>query len=89
MKVEFDPQRPSGSRILSIAVGDAPLDPGRAYRVATNDFLARGGDGYSSFAAVEPLLPLEDTPLLANEVIVYLRTLGTVRSTVEGRLTAK
>ena len=35
--------------------------------------MARGGDGYTAFAANEPLLPLDDTPLLANEVMIYLR----------------
>ena len=39
--------------------------------------MARGGDGYSAFAGVEPLVPLDDAPLLANEVMVYLRELGT------------
>ena len=89
LRVEFDPRRPAGNRILSIQSGGAPLDPNKSYRVATNDFMARGGDGYSTFAAVKPLVPLDDTPLLANEVMVYLRDLGTVRVGVDGRLTAK
>ena len=76
MTIEYDPQQPAGSRILSIAVGGAPLDPDKIYRVATNDFMARGGDGYTAFAANKPLVPLEDAPLLANEVMVYLRELG-------------
>jgi 2',3'-cyclic-nucleotide 2'-phosphodiesterase (5'-nucleotidase family) len=37
----------AGSRVLSIAVGGAPLDPDKFYRVAVNDFMARGGDGYA------------------------------------------
>ena len=65
MKVEFDPRRPAGSRVLSITVGDAPLDADKTYRVAVNDFMARGGDGYP-FAAIDPLVPLEDTPLLVG-----------------------
>ncbi|MEX2036813.1 MAG: bifunctional UDP-sugar hydrolase/5'-nucleotidase [Xanthobacteraceae bacterium] len=89
LAVEFDPQRAAGNRVLSIKVGGAPLDPSKTYRVATNDFLARGGDGYAAFAAVRPLLPIDDTPLLANEVMVYLRDLGTVRTGVEGRMAAK
>ena len=90
MTIEFDPQRPAGSRVLSIAAGGAPLDPDKFYRVAVNDFMARGGDGYAAFAAVDPLLPLEDTPLLSDEVMVYLRDLGhSVQSRVEGRITAK
>ena len=90
MKIEFDPQRAVGHRVLTIAVGGAPLDPNKFYRVAVNDFMARGGDDYSTFAAVDPLLPLEDTPLLSDEVMIYLRDLGhSVQSRVEGRITAK
>ena len=87
MTVEFDPHRPAGIRVLSITVDGAPLEPDKSYRVATNDFMARGGDGYSAFAAVDPLVPLEDTPLLATEVMVYLLGIDKVQSAVEGRIT--
>jgi len=90
MTIAFNPQQAAGSRVLSIVVGGTPLDPNKFYRVAVNDFMARGGDGYSTFAAVDPLLPLEDTPLLSDEVMIYLRDLGhSVQSRVEGRITAK
>jgi 2',3'-cyclic-nucleotide 2'-phosphodiesterase (5'-nucleotidase family) len=90
MTIEFDPQQPAGSRVLSIAVGGTPLDPNKFYRIAVNDFMARGGDDYSTFAAVDPLLPLEDSPLLSDEVMIYLRDLGhSVQSRIEGRITAK
>lgn len=89
LRIEYDPQRPAGSRILSISVDGKPLDPDKAYRVATNDFMARGGDGYTGFAGNKPLVPLDDAPLLSNEVMVYLRGLGTVRNGVDGRLLAK
>jgi 2',3'-cyclic-nucleotide 2'-phosphodiesterase (5'-nucleotidase family) len=75
--------------VTAITVGDAPLDPERTYRVAVNDFMARGSDGYTMFAAVDPLLPLEDAPLLSDEVMVYLHGLDSIRSTVEGRITAQ
>ena len=89
MTVEFDPRQPAGARVLGITIGGAPLDPAKTYRIATNDFMARGADGYTSFADLEPLVPLEDAPLLSDEVMVYLRGVGTVQSTVEGRLSAK
>lgn len=89
LAIEFDPLRPAGDRVLSIKVGGAPLDPDRTYRMATNDFLARGGDDYASFAGAKPLMPVDDSPLLTNEVMIYLRKLGTVRTGVEGRLMAK
>jgi 2',3'-cyclic-nucleotide 2'-phosphodiesterase (5'-nucleotidase family) len=72
-----------------MAVGGAPLDPEGTYRVAVNDFMARGSDGYSMFAAVDPLLPLDDTPLLSDEVMIYLHGLDSIRSGIEGRIAAK
>jgi 2',3'-cyclic-nucleotide 2'-phosphodiesterase (5'-nucleotidase family) len=89
MTIEFDPRQPAGARVVTIAVGGVPLDPAKTYRIATNDFMARGGDGYSSLAELEPLVPLGDAPLLSDEVMIYLRKLDRVESTVEGRLTAK
>jgi 2',3'-cyclic-nucleotide 2'-phosphodiesterase (5'-nucleotidase family) len=86
MTVEADVSRPPGNRVVSIKVGDAPLDATKIYKVATNDFLARGGDGYTMFRDAKRLLPDEDGPLLANDLMVYLRRLGTVRNGVEGRI---
>jgi len=89
MRVEYDPQRPAGSRVLSIEVGGAPLDPDRTYKVATNDFMARGGDGYTSLAHNAPAVPPGDSPRLSNEVMVYLRETGEVRTGVDGRMQAR
>ena len=89
MKVEFDPRQPAGAASSASPSAARRSTPAKTYRIATNDFMARGGDGYTSFAAIEPLVPLEDTPLLSDEVMVYLRGLGSVQSTVEGRLSAK
>jgi 2',3'-cyclic-nucleotide 2'-phosphodiesterase (5'-nucleotidase family) len=89
LTVEADTSRPAGDRIVSIKVGDAPLDESRIYRVAVNDFMARGGDGYVSFDQAPPLLPPADAPLLTTEVMRYIQSLGTVRARVEGRIVVK
>jgi 5'-nucleotidase / UDP-sugar diphosphatase len=89
MVIEYDPRRPAGRRIVSIRIAGKPLDPNRTYRIATNDFLARGGDGYTSFADAKPLIPIDDSPLMANEAMVYVRKLGTVRTAVGGRIILK
>lgn len=89
LKIEFEPQRLPGSRIVSIEVAGAPLDPDRTYRIATNDFMARGGDDYAGLAAVSPIVPLKDTPLVSDEVMVYLRDRGSISTGVEGRLVSK
>jgi 2',3'-cyclic-nucleotide 2'-phosphodiesterase (5'-nucleotidase family) len=89
LAIEADLSRPAGTRIVSIKVGDAPLDAERIYKVATNDFLARGGDGYEAFRSAHHPLPDFDAPLLANEVMTYLRRLGAVRADAGGRLIFK
>jgi 2',3'-cyclic-nucleotide 2'-phosphodiesterase (5'-nucleotidase family) len=89
MAVEADASRLPGSRVLSIKVGDAPLDERKVYRVATNDFLARGGDGYTMFRDATPLLPVNDAPLVTNAVMDYVQRIGEVRNLVEGRIVLK
>jgi 2',3'-cyclic-nucleotide 2'-phosphodiesterase (5'-nucleotidase family) len=84
--IEFDPKQPAGSRIRSVRIAGEPLDLDRIYRVATNDFMARGQDGYATLPNGTELVPADDAPLLAHEVMEYLRKLGTVRTGVEGRL---
>ena len=70
-------------------VAGAPLDEARTYRVAALDFLARGGDDYTMFRDARRITPDNDAPLMVNEVVGYLRQLGTARTGVEGRIAAK
>lgn len=54
----FDTSRRPGDRLVSLAVAGAPVDPKRTYVVATNSFLAYGGDGFEEFTqggAIEDL----------------------------------
>ena len=62
------------------------LDPARIYRVATNDFMLGGGDGYTALSRGKVLIGTTDGKLMANEVMVYIRKLGTVDAKVEGRI---
>jgi 5'-nucleotidase/UDP-sugar diphosphatase len=86
LAIEVDLKRPAGDRIVAIRIGGAPLDEARIYKVAINDFLARGGDGYVWFRDARHVLPESDSPLLANAVMAYVKTLGTVRTAIEGRI---
>ena len=40
---------PVGSKVSNIAINGVPVDPAATYRVAMNNFLADGGDGFSVF----------------------------------------
>ena len=89
LTIEADMRKPAGSRIVSIKAGGVPLDDARVYRVSTNDFMARGGDGYVQFRNARRLLRDDDSPILANEVMVYIRKIGTLKTGVEGRIVVK
>ena len=84
LTVTFDPARPAGARVLTVTVGDAALDPDAHDTLATNDFLAGGGDGYVMLAG--EARRLGDGPLVAQLVIDHLQAAGTVAPAVEGRL---
>ena len=56
MSYAYDPKRPPGSRIVEVEVGGDPLDVGRTYRVAANDYMFRGGDGYEALARGEVVI---------------------------------
>jgi len=47
----YDATLAEGSRITSIVVNGAPIDPAATYRVGTFSFLAQGGDNFRVFAA--------------------------------------
>ncbi|MEK7865989.1 MAG: bifunctional UDP-sugar hydrolase/5'-nucleotidase, partial [Planctomycetota bacterium] len=49
LAVDFDRMAPAGKRVVSASVGGEPIRADRAYKVATNNFLARGGDGHEVF----------------------------------------
>ena len=82
----FDARRPKGGRVVDIAVGGNPLDGAAAYTLATNDFLAAGGDRYAVFEAVERLIPARDGTLLATQVMEHVAGAGTVSPVLEGRI---
>lgn len=88
MKVVVDPKRPAGDRVLSVQVGDAPLDPSRTYSVGANNFMFSGGDDYGRFlTAGRVLVGLTDGSLIANAVMGEVRRVGTVTIATEGRIT--
>lgn len=89
MKVVFDPKRPMRKRVVSLEVAGKPVEANRVYRVAILDFLARGGDDYITFRNAKRVTPDADAPLLANEVIGYLKSLGTVRTVTERRIVSR
>ncbi|KAF1969596.1 ser/Thr protein phosphatase family protein [Bimuria novae-zelandiae CBS 107.79] len=50
---ETDYSQPPHKRILSVSIGEEPLDESRAYRLVTRGYMGRGKDGYTSLLIEE------------------------------------
>lgn len=86
MTYTFDASKPAGERVLDVAVNGAPIDPGASYSLATNDFMGRGGDGYSMFSGKPSVIEANAAELMAAQVIRAFET-GAAVPTLDGRVT--
>lgn len=91
LRVAVDLSRPVGDRVTSAAIGGKPLDPAAIYRVAINDYMLRGGDGYGMFAKTSGAGSSDVSAdagnrLLANDVMSWLREKGSVAPRIDGRI---
>jgi 5'-nucleotidase len=84
----FDPGRPPGERVVRVLVGGTPLDPTRLYTIATNNFLARGGDGYAMLTIGRVLVRPEDGPSFTKALVEAIEQARVVEPRVEGRIEA-
>ncbi|PYM61763.1 MAG: bifunctional metallophosphatase/5'-nucleotidase [Candidatus Rokuibacteriota bacterium] len=86
LRFVFDPRRPKGNRVLEVLIGGKPLDPSAIYKLATNEYMMAGGDGYASLKRGRPLIDASGGALMAGIVIDYIAARGTVSPAVEGRI---
>jgi len=77
---------PAGQRIKSIEHDGTAIMPDVRYKVASNDFLLGGGDGYAALGRGRTLIGKTDGRLLADVVMGYIRGLKTIDAAVEGRI---
>ena len=89
LKIVVESTRPAGQRVISVEVGGEPLDDARTYKVATNDFMLRGGDGYTALAGKVAATVDSGGALLANDVMSHARRLGTISLKPEGRIVVR
>lgn len=59
----------AGNRVGDIAIGGVPVTDGGRYRVATNNFLSAGGDGFDTFTAGTELV---GGPVDLDAFVAYL-----------------
>jgi 5'-nucleotidase len=89
LRIEADLNAPAGRRLVSAEVlrGERAgrVDPERAYRLVTNNFLRAGGDGYAMLrdAALEAY---DSGPLLEEIVAAHLTALAPAQPRTDGRI---
>ena len=82
----FDASAEAGKRVSEVMVAGAPLDEGKTYTVAVNDYILGGGDGYSALGGGKVITGTGGGQLVANDVMAYVEKIGTVKPAVEGRI---
>ncbi|MCE4223217.1 bifunctional metallophosphatase/5'-nucleotidase [Methylobacterium sp. C25] len=86
LDVTLDPSRQLGARVASAMVGRQPLDDARSYRVAANNFMLDGGNGYGMLREGRVLIGTTDGMLLANAVIDYIASHSPLPPVPGGRI---
>lgn len=80
----YDSSKASGSRVTEVKIAGAPLDPAKTYTLATNDFMAAGGDNYTMFMNGGTVA---EYPALDEIVIEYIKAVGFGAAVTDGRIT--
>jgi len=98
----YSPSATIGSRLKEVIISGKSLEPDKEYSVATNDFLAAGGDGYRAFGDAikaskdfeiiggmmkgEKLVYSDSGRWLKDVVIQYIKEKKTIAPKTEGRI---
>jgi len=98
----YDRSNPKGSRVKEVFVNGIPLAIDKEYTVATNDFLAAGGDGYKAFGDAvksskdyevtggamkgDKLVYCDSGRWLRDVVVDYIKSQRVVSPSVEARI---
>ena len=103
LSFKYSASNKRGSRVKEVLIAGQPIDPGQQeYIVATNDFLAAGGDGYKAFGEAikaskdfliiggmmkgEKVAYSDSGRWLRDVVVDYLKEMRRIAPKVEGRI---
>ncbi len=103
LSFKYSPSGAKGARIREILIAGQPVNPGKEYTIATNDFLAVGGDGYKAFADAvkssetfsvvggtlqgDKIVYADSSRWIRDVVVEYIREKGKIAPRKEGRIT--
>lgn len=85
IRFTFDASRPAGARVIDVTVNRLPLDENKKYTLATMNFLAEGGDGYTVLPEAR-ILTTRDQAMTDFDVLRRAFAAKPVAPKVEGRI---
>lgn len=93
IQFKYDPSKPVGERVWEVKVktsnGYETIDLAKTYSVATNAFVADGGDGYTMFKMAKDEGRIHELLIVDYEILVdYFAANSPVAPTIEGRIVA-
>jgi 5'-nucleotidase / UDP-sugar diphosphatase len=100
IQITYKPENPVGQRITSFMIGENPVRPEAWYTLATNDFLAAGGDGYTNlktildtmeskqgYSAQNNRVILFDSGRAIRDIVIdFIKERKIISAAVEGRI---
>ena len=94
LQFKYDPKKDPYKRVWEVNVktadGFEPIDLTKTYSVATNAFVADGGDGFTMFKNAKDAGRIHELLLVDYEILTeYFTKNSPVSPTAEGRITAK
>jgi 5'-nucleotidase len=91
IRFTWDGSKEAGKRIVKVEVKNAdgsfsPIDPNATYKVVSNDFMRRGGDGYVVFQN-NAVNPYDGGAPLDQVLGDYIKANAPIKAEAEGRIT--
>lgn len=88
VRLAYDPSLPRGSRIVELVVAGVPVAADTRYTLATSQYLALGGDGYSALKALTVLRPAEGSPVETDVLLQAMERAGRIAPRADARIKA-
>ena len=90
MTFAYDAKLEAGKRVSDAKIAGVAVDPAKKYLVATNDFMAVGGDGYEMLGAFPVVNEFAGLDEILSGYMAELNAAGGINyADSEGRITAK
>jgi len=86
MQVLYSSSAEVGKRVVSVYINGSPLIKDKSYRLATTEFLVKGGSGYEVFKNAKRLQKNVSAQTIADIVTDYITKQQLVSPKIEGRI---